>query len=293
VKSETRLGHVWIVGPGRLGLALGLCLIRSGAVERLTCSGRGAGPPPHPLFAGGEPPAAYRAGLEPPADPDLVVLTVPDGEIGRVAERIAAGALSPVPVLHTSGVLGSEVLAPLSARGFSCGSLHPLVAVADPIASAERLKGAWYGIEGAPAALSMATRVVAALGGRPLVLEGESKPLYHAAAVFASNFAVSLLAVAERLMARAGVPEAESRTALCELASGAVANVAATDPARALTGPVARGDVTTVALHLERLSDEERRLYSGLAREALALARDAGLEAAAADGLERLLGDTP
>jgi predicted short-subunit dehydrogenase-like oxidoreductase (DUF2520 family) len=280
------------VGAGRTGLSLGLRLHRAHAVEALTVTGRRPGPPEHPLF--GDPPAARYISMDaspPPAD--AVVVAVPDRAIAEVAERLAALGLPPsLPVLHTSGSRGGEALAPLAARGHPTGSAHPLAALADPVDGAERLAGATWGVEGEGAALELAERIVAACGGTALRLAPGGKALYHAAAVFASNYAVALLSVAERLMEGAGVDAAQARPALAALAAGAVENAAARGPAGALTGPVARGDVETVALHLERLSADERRLYCLLGREALRLAREAGADPRTAESLAALLGDT-
>jgi predicted short-subunit dehydrogenase-like oxidoreductase (DUF2520 family) len=170
--------------------------------------------------------------------------------------------------------------------------VHPLAAVADRVGGVERLRGASFGVEGDGAARIFAEGVVAACGGRVLAIRAGGKAEYHAAAVFASNYVVALMAVAERLMARAGVPAEDARPALASLAEGAVANVAARGPAAALTGPVARGDDATVRLHLSRLSGDERPLYSLLATEALTLAEAAGLDADAAARVRSALGET-
>lgn len=287
------LPHLWVIGPGRAGLALGLALRQAGAVERLSYTGRSPAPPAHPLFRT-PPAAAYSALLRLPAGapPALVVLAVPDGEISSVARELAgAGLPADVPVLHTSGALGVEALAPLSAIGAPVGSMHPLAAISDAVAGAERLRGAWFAIEGDAAATGAGERVVAALGGRVLRLAPGGKPLYHAAAVFASNYLVTLLSVAERLMAEAGAGGEEGRGALLELAAGALAGVGERGVADALTGPVARGDAGTVALHLARLSPPDALLYSVLARETLALARRQGLDPALAARIETVLED--
>lgn len=285
--------RLWIVGAGRLGLALGLALHRSGAFASLAYSGRRADPPPHPLFEGDPPPASYRMGLDvPPDDLAGIVLAVPDAAIPDVAAALAELPLSrTVPVLHASGALSVDALAPLAARGHPVGGMHALAAVADPVAGADRLRGATFGVEGEGDARALAERIVGGCGGRVLTVPSEGKPLYHAAAVFAANYAVVLLGVAERLMAEAGVPPGEARTALAALAAGAIENVAARGPSAALTGPVARGDAETVRLHLARLSGADRPLYSLLAREALALARDAGLPPESAARVATLLDD--
>ena len=286
------LGHLWIVGAGRTGLSLGLRLHRSHAVARLTVTGRRPEPRAHPLFAESPPAARYLPSLDTaPGAPDALVVAVPDGAIDEVAERLARLSLPPsLPVLHTSGSRGGDALAALAARGHPVGSAHPLAALADPVAGAERLAGATWGIEGEGGALALAERIVAACGGRALHLRPGAKAVYHAAAVFASNYAVALLAVAERLMEEAGVPGEEARPALTGLAGGAVENVGARGPVEALTGPVARGDEGTVGLHLARLSADERTLYSLLGREALRLAREGGLDDGAAERLAALLG---
>lgn len=292
-RGELVARHLWIVGAGRMGLALGLRLHRAHAVGRMTLTGRRPVAPEHPLYAGRPPGAEYRRSIEDaPADPDAIVIAVPDGAIAEVAGRLAAIDLPPsIPILHTSGSRSLDILRPLAERGHPVGSAHPLAAIADPLTGAERLAGATWGVEGDGAAGALAERIIHACGGRVLRIAPGKKPAYHAAAVFASNYAVTLLSVAERLMEQAGVHAEEARPALSALAAGAVENLGARGPAAALTGPIVRGDVETVALHLARLSADERALYCLLGREALRLARTAGLDAADAERMGALLGE--
>lgn len=281
---------VWVVGAGRIGLSLALLLHRAGAAAPLTVSGRRPAPPDHPLFAAGA--ARYQADLSAPSPPPaLAVIAVADADVAAVAERLAPVLAPPTVVLHTSGALGSEALRPLAQRGCPVGSLHPLAAVADPLSGADRLRGAWFAAEGDPGAVEAARGVVEAAGGRLLEINPAGKPLYHAAAVLASNYLVALFAAAERLLAASGAPPAEGRAALLELARGALANLEGADTAAALTGPVSRGDAETVRRHLDRLSPPDAALYSTLGREALSLARRRGLDADAARRLEILLGE--
>jgi predicted short-subunit dehydrogenase-like oxidoreductase (DUF2520 family) len=289
-RAVDSLGHLWIIGAGRTGLALGLRLHRDQAVDALTVTGRRPSAPDHPLFS--EPGAAYRPALDGvPEGIGGIVIAVPDGAIAEVADRLAFLHPSPeLPVLHTSGSRSTDALAPLAIQGHAVGSAHPLAAISDPVDGADRLAGVSWGVEGDGAALELAERIVAACGGRALRIAPGGKPAYHAAAVFASNYAVALLSVAEGLMEQAGVHARDARPALTALAAGAVENVAARGPVAALTGPILRGDVETVALHLERLSAAERPLYCLLGREALRLARLAGVDPAAAARLADLLG---
>jgi predicted short-subunit dehydrogenase-like oxidoreductase (DUF2520 family) len=105
------------------------------------------------------------------------------------------------------------------------------------------------------------------------------RPLYHAAAVVASNYLPVLLALAARLLVHAGVDEDDAVPALLPLMRGTLDNVAELGIGPALTGPVARGDIETVRLHLRMLPEREARLYRDLGREAVALAEARGLGA--------------
>lgn len=293
MSSPPLLERLWIVGAGRAGLALGLLLRRAGAAGSLVVTGRRRVAPSHPLFAGPEPLAAYTAVLAPPSPaPTAVVIAVPDTALAGLAARLAALPLpTGTPVLHLSGALGAAALEPLRRAGCATGALHPLAAIADPVTGAERLRGVYWGVEAEGAARALAEAIVAAAAGQALPVAPGNKPLYHAAAVMAANFVVALLGAAERVMVRAGVDPPAARAALTTLAAGAVANVASQGPATALTGPIARGDEATVALHLAHLSEPERALYSPLARAALALAREAGLADDAVRRIELLLED--
>jgi predicted short-subunit dehydrogenase-like oxidoreductase (DUF2520 family) len=292
------LAHLHIIGPGRAGVALGAALLEAQAVGRLSYGGRAANPPDHPLFRRGPASPSYSAGVAPPygSPPTVVLLAVPDDHITAVAvelggARQGAGFGASWPVLHLSGAFGSELLAPLARLGHPTGSLHPLAALPDADAGV-RLRGAWFAVEGAPAAAEAARAIVGALGGRVLQLDAAGKAVYHAAAVAASNYVVALMGVAERWMGAAGVPPADAREALAVLARGAVENVERLGPEQALTGPVARGDEATIRAHLARLSAGDRYLYSVLADSALTLARRRGLDPATADRLARLLEST-
>lgn len=285
--------RLWIVGAGRLGLALGYRLARVGALGTLVYSGRAPEAPEHPIFSRFPWLVRYQAGLTPPpASGTGLLIAVPDDALPEVVAALAALELPPqLPVLHASGSLSVEVLAPLAAKGHSVGGLHPLAAIADPVDGADRLRGATFGVEGDGPARELAERLVSACEGYPLQIEPGGKALYHAAAVFASNYAVALLAVAERLMVQAGVGAADAQAALSRLAAGAVENVAELGPVTALTGPVVRGDAETVERHLARLSGPERHLYCLLGREALKLASARGLGRDAVSRLETLLGE--
>jgi len=223
-------------------------------------------------------------------DADLLILAVSDDAIQVVAADLARTETisGEQVVLHLSGLLDRAALQALTSTGAGLGSFHPLQTVADPATAPALFRGAFAGLEGDERALAAGERLAASLGMRPVRLAPGGKPAYHAGAVFASNYAVALAAVAERLARRAGVPAADARLLYLPLMRGTLANLAL-GPASALTGPIRRGDEATVRRHLAALSAEERRLYRELGLVTLGLARDAGLPELQAAAIERAL----
>lgn len=281
-----------VIGPGRMGLALGGALMEAGALDSLTYFGRSPEAPPHPLFDASA--VSYRTGYGPlPEETTVLILAVPDDALHDVANEVAREGDAPTActAFHLSGALSTDVLTPLHTAGFTVGSLHPLQTVADPWSGAGKLRGCAYAVAGQPGALTAARRLVAYLDGTPLVIPPALRPLYHAAAVFASNYVLAAAAAVARTLAEAGIGEEEAVAAALPLMRGTMDNLEQLGLGAALTGPVARGDVDTVRLHLSRLSARERRLYSALGLETVRLARAAGLDPDRADALESLLRD--
>ena len=301
--SEERSGldNVVIVGPGRMGLALGAAFRHREAVDRLTYFGRAVEPPPHPLFdphqdagdaAGAGTGADYRMlPALPPADTTVVILAVPDDALPEVVHDLTLMGPAPAAcvVLHLSGALSTDALAPLHHRGYAIGSMHPLMAVADPWLAGDRLVGAAFAMTGEPVANTAARRLISALEGVPLTIPATQRPLYHAAAVVASNYLVALTGAAVRMLVEAGVDDEDAVRALLPLLRGTLDNIEQLGVRAAVTGPIARGDVDTVRLHLARLSPRDRVLYSGLGLELLRLAQAAGLDERRAAEIEVLL----
>jgi predicted short-subunit dehydrogenase-like oxidoreductase (DUF2520 family) len=283
------MDRVTFVGPGRLGLAFGTALAREDALDGLTFCGRGAEPPAHPLFHDGQ--ADYVHGLaRPEPGSTAILLTVPDGAIQEVA--ISLAELGPAPegcvALHCSGALSADVLAPLHARGYSVGSVHPLQSIAHPVSGAERLEGSAFAVSGEREAVLVGRRLVRAVGGWSFTVPVSKRPLYHAAASMASNYTLVLLAASARLLVEAGAPEEDAVRALLPLVRGTLDNLGDLGPLGALTGPIVRGDAETVRLHLAVLPERERDLYVALGRETLRVAAPA-LKPEVAEAIRALL----
>lgn len=268
-----------------MGAGLGLALTSAGnAVTHLVRTDR---------------PAPYGAGLSvgesqwprPVAGASIVIIATPDAAItGAAAALSELGVVTSAhTVLHLSGLHDRSSLAPLADSGAALGSLHPLQAVSDAAAAPERLRGAHAGIEGDERAVACAEGLALAVGMIPVRLPPGSKPGYHAAAAIASNLTVALYALATRVAEQAGVPADAVPSMYLGLLRGTVENLAAGGAAAALTGAIRRGDEATVRAHLLALSPGDREVYRVLGKEALRLARRAGLPEASAAAVSRAL----
>lgn len=203
---------------------------------------------------------------------DVIFVTVPDQAIASVAATLAAsGQLRPGQVaVHTAGVLASSALDPVGQAGLARLSLHPLQTVANPALAHTLLRGAYCTLEGDEAAVAQGWEWVKAWGGVPLTLRAEDKPRYHAAAALASNAVVALMAVAASLFPAEG----PGLPPLLPLLQGALGNLESLGVPAALTGPVERGDVATVALHVQALRAHPTalRIYAALGEATVRLA---------------------
>jgi predicted short-subunit dehydrogenase-like oxidoreductase (DUF2520 family) len=211
---------------------------------------------------------------------EIIVIAVSDDRIPEVATRLVnEELLRPSQILlHTSGAhAAATILAAARPHVRAVGTLHPLLSFADPRAAAQGSQEIAFGVEGDEAAKKASTRLVQALGARSVVLDGASLPLYHAGAVLASNYVVAMIDVAQRLLVTAGVPADQALPALIPLLSSVVQNLETVGLPGALTGPVERGDVSSVEQHLRALearAPELIELYRLVGRDVLRLARE-------------------
>jgi predicted short-subunit dehydrogenase-like oxidoreductase (DUF2520 family) len=195
---------------------------------------------------------------------DLYLLCVPDGAVPTVAAELAS-ELSAVPritavlvVAHTSGATSISALRSCEEAGAAALVFHPLQTFPEPLTGSTRFAGAGVALTPGPAdpdaAGTAGLRLAEILGMRPFFLADDKRSLYHAAATVACNYLVTLEHLANELFVKAGMPERVSLHLFLPLVTATIENLAAHGPADALTGPLSRGDATTVAGHLAALA---------------------------------------
>lgn len=207
---------------------------------------------------------------------DVVLLGTPDDAIGGTCATLAAhGGLQNATVFHCSGALASDILAPAAAAGAATASVHPIRSFAGPEQVAAGFSGTWCGIEGDRRAVDLLTQAFSAIGARLVPVDPAFKSVYHSAAVFASNYLVTLLDTALEAYVRAGVPREDAQKLLEPLVRGTIDNVFRMGTTAALTGPIARGDLATVVRQYKAVAAWDRqagRLYKLLGKRTAVIA---------------------
>jgi predicted short-subunit dehydrogenase-like oxidoreductase (DUF2520 family) len=239
--------NVTVVGAGRVGTAMAVLLSRAGH-RIVAVSGR---EPTRERAARFLPDVPILDPVEAVRDADLVVLGVPDDEIPSTAALIARpGGVQPgCWVVHLSGASGLDVLVSVRAAGARRLALHPLQTFPDVAGALERIPGCAMAVTADDAeGYEVGERIAADLMARPFRLDDAERPLYHAAAVFASNYLVVTAGIAESLFRHVGVPD--PRTAMLPLQRASLDNVERLGPEAALTGPAVRGDASTIERNL-------------------------------------------
>ena len=266
---------VAVIGAGRVGTAVGVLLTRAGH-RIVAASGRAGSAHRIGRYLPGVP---LRDAPAAAASADLVVIATPDDVIASTVETIAAeGAFRPGAwAAHLSGALGLDALKSVP-DGVRRLAIHPLQTFPDVESALLRIRGCPVAVTADDAdGERLGESLARDLGGVPFPLADERRPLYHAAAVFASNYVVTVTALAEELERAAGMPDPIA--ALTPLQDATLANVRRVGPAEALTGPAVRGDAITLQRNLEALAEHAPhavRPYVALADLALALAERSG-----------------
>jgi predicted short-subunit dehydrogenase-like oxidoreductase (DUF2520 family) len=191
---------------------------------------------------------------------DLVFITTPDDIIAQVCSQVQWHEGQ--SVVHCSGAHSVDILEPAKKLGAAVGSFHPLQTFADVDQAIENLPGSTFALEAEEPLLSMLKELTSLLNGSWVELKPEDKVLYHAAAVFACNYLVTLVKLALDLWLDFGVPAKKATRALLPLLTGTINNIDSIGLPDCLTGPVARGDSGTIERHLRALETRSPSLLT-------------------------------
>ena len=263
-----------LVGAGHVGRTLGRLFIQHGVFTVQDVLTRSQGSAEDAVaFIGAGRAVAQAPDLRPA---QVWMLAVGDDQIAPTCAALAAaGLLQDATVFHCSGAKASTELQAASQAGAQVASVHPVRSFADPRAVAAAFAGTWCGVEGDGAALALLSPAFEAIGARLVAIDAAAKTVYHAASVFASNYLVTVLDAALRTYVAAGVPPEVARELARPLASETLENVFRLGAPAALSGPIARGDMATVARQQAALDEWDAPtalLYQALVDATTALA---------------------
>lgn len=206
---------------------------------------------------------------------DITFITTPDDLISIACEELSKNKFlkKGCVILHCSGSLTSDALTSVKEKGCYVASVHPMRSFAKPELSVEQYSGTYCAIEGDKEALLNARSLFNSIGSITYEIDKNKKSSYHAAGVFASNYLVTLAQQALSCMREAGVENEMAMHVITNIMRGTVSNLETTlSPEQSLTGPIKRGDISTIMKHIASLTDQEQKhLYSALGKATLHL----------------------
>lgn len=255
-----------LIGAGQLGQALGYLFVKTGQVHLRgvhTTSSHTAQAAITFMGAG-----TYCSDLKMMPQADVYFITTPDRYILDSCFKLCASdQLQPGSIfVHCSGALGAEVLALAKEKKGYIASVHPARSFADPMQSVQQFDGTYCAMEGDTEALAVLEPLLTSIGAQVFKINQKHKSRYHAAMVFASNYLVTLAQQANMLMGEAEIDQDTSMNLIASLMKNTLSNLATLKtPHSALTGPVQRGDVSTIQSHLAVLAEPQQLdLYRSL-----------------------------
>ena len=291
MRPLSRNSSIGFIGSGVVGCSLAVALSRHGyavvaAASRTFSSAQ--------ALADRVPECrSYRAHQEVADVADVVFITTPDDAIEPVASGITWRPSQ--AALHCSGAASLDVFDHVARKGALAGAFHPLQAFSSVDNGVASIPGTTFGIEGNPQMRSFLEEMALAIGGNPVFLNSDDKPLYHLSGVMMGNLLTALAAVAAQLWEQIGLTRAEGVKGLAPMMRQVSINLDSMGVPGAVAGPYARGDVGTVRKHLQALRDRAPGvlpLYCELALAGLPFALEKGtLNPAIAVEIRKLLGE--
>ncbi len=244
-----------IIGLGKVGTAIGHLLNKAGH-KIVAISDRSADALKTALpYTGGE---AFNNPKQAVTGADVILITTPDDIIADACNEIADPELVGGKfVFHMSGAGGLDLLDAAKNAGASVASIHPLQSFSSIDTAINNIPGSIFGITADKKIQKKAGIIVRDLNGTPIFISSAQKPLYHAAACFASNYLVSLLNVVEEIYGSIGINKENAQKAYLPLVYGTLKNIEKYGSIQALTGPIARGDAGTIKKHIAAIEDTQ------------------------------------
>jgi len=268
---------VSVIGPGALGSAIIDLVFRNSGFLLHTVWGRTSSDCYRIDESGKKQPVSRGF---PTLDKDigrLLIISVPDDQISKVANNLSQTDInwSSRQVIHLSGSLDNTILQPLSGKGATTGSLHPLQTFTRGD-TADRFHGIWFSLQGDESIFPVLRDLIKPTGGHSKVFSSSQKSAMHLAAVFASNYLVALMDVADQIAGEEGIND--GLKILEPIVQQTLDNIYSKGSKQSLSGPVARGDRSTIEKHLNQLQENpgQLRLYCELGLIASNIAEEAG-----------------
>ena len=206
-------------------------------------------------------------------DSEVIFITVPDNAIAEVWEQLKQLQVKDKIICHCSGALSSAVFSDITNYECYGYSIHPLFAVNSKTESYKELSKALFTIEGDELHRDALADLIRSCGNKVVFLNPENKIKYHCAAVFASNLINGVMETAITELVQCGFTSEEALSALAPLTINNVAHLSEGTLEEALTGPIERGDTSTVLKHLNNISDDTRDIYILLSKKVLQIAK--------------------
>jgi len=258
--------NIGIIGAGKVGTTLAIAFKKAGfnvfIASRSIHSAEKAA-----AISGGISTSIQRCAEQ----SDVIFLSVPDSEIENVAKNLKNIVSKEKIVAHLSGAFPSSILEFLNAK--TC-SVHPLKSFADPLFSAKTLPETLFAIEGDEAAVNEIEKIIQKINGTLIRIKTIDKPIYHLAATITANYTVTLFNLSENLLCSIGFNETEAKNVLLSL------------------GPILRGDIKTIQLHLKNINDPSlKNVYKNLAFATLKIAERRGLNKEKIEEMRKVLND--
>lgn len=277
ITKKIHLNNVVIIGAGMVGTAIGFLLRKTGykviaIADKSPTALKMALP-----YTGGK---AFRNPREAVPEADCILITTPDDAISSACQEIAlCPTIKDNFVFHMSGAGGLDLLESAKKAGADVASIHPLQSFSSINQAIQNIPGSYFGITTDKKAQKIAKNIVRDLGGIPILISSDQKPLYHAAACFASNYLVSLMNVVESIYQTIGMNEKDAKKAYLPLVYGSLKNIEKSGSISSLTGPIARGDFGTIKKHISAINKnlpQYSSLYSSLGLITVKVAQQKG-----------------